>query len=270
MSGMVLKLHIDAALFVIEGSISMRCINCYNTIAEDVEFCPSCNFPIYRAKPATEPQAEPGTGSVERPDTQSSSSEQPLEVAATATATATGVGAGAAAAARPALTRAKPAAAPRATRGRPDSKKRKPVLPRKPGLESRAEKYRKLATGVFTTLAVAGILFYALKSSGFIRTEPDPKSSLQAIATVRSLQSNQAGQTVDQAMTKMLESARAAGTLVGSQGWFVRPVNGGSGKVRVTFSFEEKQGKRQADWLVDLSNNSVEPENDLAASVHKR
>jgi hypothetical protein len=268
---MVLNVHNDAGLRVL-GVVSMRCINCYNTIVEDVAFCPSCNFPIYRAKPATEPQAEPGTGSVERPDTQSSSSEQPLEVAATATATATatGVGAGAAAAARPALTRAKPAAAPRATRGRPDSKKRKPVLPRKPGVESRAEKYRKLATGVFTTLAVAGILFYALKSSGFIRTEPDPKSSLQAIATVRSLQSNQAGQTVDQAMTKMLESARAAGTLAASQGWFVRPVNGGSGKVRVTFSFEEKQGKRQADWLVDLSDNSVAPENDLAASVYKR
>jgi hypothetical protein len=244
----------------------MRCINCYNTIAEDVEFCPSCNFPIYRAKPAPERQAEPGTASVDGSETQPSASEQPLELAATGA----GAGAAAATATRPALTRPKPAAAPRPTRGRPDPKKRKPVLPRKPGLETRAEKYRKLAAGLFTTLAVAGILFYALKSSGFIRTEPDPKASLQAIATVRSLQSNQAGQTVDQVMTKMLESARAAGTLVGSQGWFVRPVSGDSGKVRVTFSFEEKQGKRQADWLVDLSDNSVAPENDLAASVYKR
>jgi hypothetical protein len=265
-SGMVLNVHTDAGLRA-SGVLSMRCINCYNTIADDVEFCPSCNFPIYRAKPAPERQAEPATGSVEHPETQPSASEQPLQLAATAAGA--GAGGAAAAAARPALTRPKPTAAPRGTRGRPDPKKKKPVLPRKPGLESRAEKYRKLAAGVFTTLAVAGILFYALKSSGFIRTEPDPKSALQAIANLRSLPSNQAGQTVDQAMTKMLESARASGTLVSSQGWFVRPVGGGSGKVRVTFSFEEKQGKRQADWLVDLSNNSVAPENDLAASVYK-
>src|SRR5262249_1744270 len=150
--------------------------------------------------------------------------------------------------------------------GLPKNKKKEPALQRRPGVETRAQKYRKLATGIFTVFAVAGILFYALKSSGFIRTEPDPKAALEAIANVRKLPSTDHGLTVDQAMSKMLENARASGTLVSSQGWFVRSVNGD--RVRVIFSFNEKQGKREADWLVDLSNNSILPDNDLAASVY--
>src|SRR5262249_7903484 len=171
---------------------------------------------------------------------------------------------------KPALSTSRPAPALRGKPARPGHRRGKPAQRRGRAGESPGQKALKIAVGIFGTLAVAGALFSSLKSSGFIRSELDSKAALQAIASVRGLQSNQAGLSVDQAMTRMLDGARESGNLVGYQGWVVRPISGDSGRVRVLFSYDEREGQRQAVWLVSLSDNSIAPQNDLAAAVSKK
>jgi len=233
----------------------MRCVNCYNTIGDDVDFCPSCNFPIFRPKSASEPRTEEAAAPEDQLEP-GVASDQSLAAEPSAPKLAPSI-------TRPALAlKSKPAGSAQ--------KRSKPTQRRGRAGERPGQKALKVGVGIVGGLAVAGLLFYALKSSGFIRSELDSRAGLDAIASVRNLQSNQTGVSIDQAMTKMLNGARESGNLVAFQGWIVRPINGDSRRVRVLFSYDEKQGRRQAEWLVSLSDYTIAPQNELAAAVSKK
>src|SRR5262245_26860601 len=120
---MVSNMHIAPGLSPSEV-VSMRCVNCYNSIADDVEFCPSCSFPIIKPRPAAgwqaaaELQGDEPTESGEGLET-ALPSDAPAEPAPAPSAVGL---AAAAAAAKPALSpvpvRTRPSVAPRSARGR--------------------------------------------------------------------------------------------------------------------------------------------------------
>jgi hypothetical protein len=97
---------------------------------------------------------------------------------------------------------------------------------------------------------------------------PRPGSSQFILDKVRKLPSTKSGLSIEQCLTLRLDESQKAGRLKESEGWDVRPID--DTRFKVSFTFEE-QGSRQqrAEWIVDVSSNTVDPQTDLAKNIYK-
>lgn len=120
---------------------------------------------------------------------------------------------------------------------------------------------------ILAVVAIGGYGSYWYVYSSAASSQGDPKTALTAMSQLRRLPSKQPGQTIDEAINAELKKSKESGELVSYQGWTVK-ANGGSSFL-VSFSFEEKTGKKSADWLVNLTNNTFVPQSELATAVHK-
>ena len=84
---------------------------------------------------------------------------------------------------------------------------------------------------------------------------------------LRRLPSREAGKSIEELMNAELQKSRAAGELVSFQGWAVKPYD--SSNFVVSFTYEEKSGRKSAEWLVGPANNTFIPKSELAVNVHK-
>jgi hypothetical protein len=119
-------------------------------------------------------------------------------------------------------------------------------------------------------VAALGTGAYAYFSPLARSNEPEPKAVLTALDTLRQMPSKEEGLTIDGWLNRELEKCRRVGNLVAYQGWTVKRVEGTGRLVRLIFSYEEVGNLRQqAEWLVDLGENSFTPQNELAVSISK-
>ena len=105
---------------------------------------------------------------------------------------------------------------------------------------------------------------------GYIYSPP-PKEHAQAIMTTinqtKNRPSKKDGSTLDQALKDTLKKSKEDGNLVSYQGWSCQSRDNGS--FMVTFAFEEKDGRREASWLVDTTNNQFIPQTELAVALSR-
>ncbi|MBI3654584.1 MAG: hypothetical protein HY231_26435 [Acidobacteria bacterium] len=95
----------------------------------------------------------------------------------------------------------------------------------------------------------------------------NPTAALAAMTELRKLPSKEEGKTIDDCMNAELKKSKDAGQLLNYQGWTVKPYN--KGTLMISFSFEEKSGKRSADWIVDPQQKTFTPITELANAAHK-
>ena len=108
-----------------------------------------------------------------------------------------------------------------------------------------------------------GTYWYVYASS----PQLDAKSALTAMNQLRRLPSREAGKSIEDLMNAELQKSREAGELVSFQGWAVKPYDPSS--FLVSFTYEEKGGRKSAEWLVGMTNNTFIPKSELAANIHK-
>jgi hypothetical protein len=121
---------------------------------------------------------------------------------------------------------------------------------------------------------VASLIF--LGASGFIAywyvfTTPEnisPKSALEAMNQLRRLPSKQEGKTIEDYLNAEMKKSKDAGHLVGFEGWKIKPYERNS--YLVSFSFDEKDAKKSAEWVVDPQNKIFTPISELATAVQKQ
>jgi hypothetical protein len=121
-----------------------------------------------------------------------------------------------------------------------------------------------LALVVF--LGAAGFLAYI-----YIYSTPDhmsPQPALEAMNQLRRLPSKQEGKTIEDYLNAEMKKAKDAGQLVGFEGWKIKPYERNS--YLVSFSFDEKDAKKSAEWVVDPQNKIFTPISELATAVQKQ
>jgi hypothetical protein len=87
-----------------------------------------------------------------------------------------------------------------------------------------------------------------------------------ALDRVRQSASKQSGMTIEDFLNEEVNKLHEAGRLLEKEGWQVKPLDGKQFLVSFSFEDKDKQQKRAA-WKVDLNNNSLEPQTDLAKDV---
>ena len=162
-----------------------------------------------------------------------------------------------------------------------EKEKRKSVKKKPPLTLHRRDAGRAVAVGWRALLPTGGrwltilIAFLLLGGMGYgtywyiySSSQPqDAKSALNAMNQLRRLPSREAGKSIEDLMNAELQKSKAAGELVSFQGWTVKPYD--SSNFLVSFTYEEKSGRKSAEWLVGLSNNTFIPKSELAANIHK-
>jgi hypothetical protein len=144
--------------------------------------------------------------------------------------------------------------------------------------KKRASSKRKIDFGAIlpggkTMFWIAIVAF--LGASGFlgywyIYSTPDhvsPQPALSAMNQLRGMPSKQEGKTIDDYLIAEMKKSKEAGQLVGFQGWTIKPYQKNS--YLITFSFEEKDAQKSAQWIVDPQNNIFTPISELATAVQK-
>lgn len=114
-------------------------------------------------------------------------------------------------------------------------------------------------------VGISGFLAYS-----YIYATPEhvsPQPALNAINQLRGMPSKQEGKTIDDCLNAEMKKAKDAGQLVGFQGWTIKPYQKDS--YLITFSFEEKDSEKSAQWIVDPQNNIFTPISELATAVQK-
>jgi hypothetical protein len=93
------------------------------------------------------------------------------------------------------------------------------------------------------------------------------KAAVGVMNQLRSLPSKKVGMSLDQCMMDEIKKSREKGQLVNYTGWSVKPSN--PNQYLISFSFEERNGPKSAEWLVDTSLSSFVPQSELAIALHK-
>jgi hypothetical protein len=108
-----------------------------------------------------------------------------------------------------------------------------------------------------------GVYWYVYVSS----PQMDAKSALTAMNQLRHLPAKEPGKSIEDVMNAELKRSKDAGELVSFQGWTVKPYD--TSNYIVSFSYEEKGGKKSAEWVVGMTNNRFIPHSELASNIHK-
>ncbi len=95
----------------------------------------------------------------------------------------------------------------------------------------------------------------------------DPKPALNAMNQLRQLPSKEKGKNIDDYLNAEMKKSKEAGQLVSYEGWTIKPYDKSS--YLISFSYDEKDAKKSADWVVDPKNNIFTPISELANAVQK-
>lgn len=93
------------------------------------------------------------------------------------------------------------------------------------------------------------------------------KAAVGVMNQLRNLPSKKVGMSLDQCLMDEIKKSREKGQLVNYTGWSVKPSN--PNQYLISFSFEERNGPKSAEWLVDTSLSSFVPQSELAIALHK-
>jgi hypothetical protein len=118
-------------------------------------------------------------------------------------------------------------------------------------------------------LLTVGVCVLGGYLSVFYFDDPQPAEVPQhqlALDKLKAKASNYPWMTVEEALDNEVEKCRQAGRLKEAEGWDSRLVDEG---FLVTFSFEEKDKKRKAIWLVSLVYDTYVPQSELAEAIFK-
>jgi hypothetical protein len=88
-----------------------------------------------------------------------------------------------------------------------------------------------------------------------------------ALEKLRARTSNQPWMTVEESLKNEVEKSRKAGRLAEAEGWDVQ--SGERGEFAVVFTFQEKNNKQRAEWLVNPLAETFIPQTDLATMIYK-
>ena len=142
-------------------------------------------------------------------------------------------------------------------------------LPAKP--ERKLPRWVSIAAGTLSALMIAGLGIYLYWYFSHTTFEIDPHLAQPAMQKLRQMPSKQADLTVEQYLNKELERSRRIGNLLSTEGWTVRPIEGSRSKMLISFSFTERDNTEQrAEWLADLSHETVTPQTDLAREAYRQ
>lgn len=119
------------------------------------------------------------------------------------------------------------------------------------------------------------ILSVFIVASGFLvywyvyadSTSISPQLALNSMNQLRRLPSKEEGKNIEEYLNSEMKKSKEAGRLVGYQGWTVKPYEKHS--YLISFSFDEKESSKSADWVVDPKNNTFTPVSELASAVQK-
>ena len=142
------------------------------------------------------------------------------------------------------------------------------VRPRRRQSQRRDISIAKLAgVAVIVLLLIGGYVYFAPLARS---NEPEPKTVLTALDTLKRMPSNEEGLSIDARLNLELEKSKRMGNLVGYQGWTVKRIDGTKSKVFLIFSYDEvDHSHHQAEWLADLEHNQFIPQGELAVSISK-
>jgi hypothetical protein len=161
----------------------------------------------------------------------------------------------------------------------PKGKLAGPASSKKGGSKSKSSRKKKVDVGAMLpgrkVLSWLAILAF-LGASGFLAywyvySTPEhlsPQPALEAMNQLRRLPSKQEGKTIDDYLNAEMKKSRDAGHLVSFEGWKIKPYERNS--YLVSFSFDEKDAKKSAEWVVDPQNNIFTPISELATAVQKQ
>jgi hypothetical protein len=120
---------------------------------------------------------------------------------------------------------------------------------------------------IILTLGVC-ILGSYVSFTYFNNPQPTTKPLHQvALDALKEKVANQPWMNVDQALENEVEKSRNAGRLKEAEGWDVRSAD--NGDFTVSFTFQEKDKKQVATWLVNPMAGTFVPQTDLALLIYK-
>ena len=105
--------------------------------------------------------------------------------------------------------------------------------------------------------------WYVFATPEHLESQP----ALSAMNQLRRLPSKEDGKNIEDYLNAEMKKSKAAGQLVGYQGWTIKPYDRNS--YLISFSYEEKDAKRSAEWVVDPKHNIFTPISELATAVQK-
>src|SRR6185369_2978279 len=120
--------------------------------------------------------------------------------------------------------------------------------PRRRQSQNRELSVAKMAgVAVIALLAIGGYVYFAPLARS---NEPEPKTVLAALDTLKRMPSNEEGLSIDARLNRDLETSKRMRNLVAYQGWTVKRVVGTKSKVILIFSYDEADhSHHQAEWL---------------------
>jgi hypothetical protein len=120
-----------------------------------------------------------------------------------------------------------------------------------------------LLSGLFIAIGL-GVYWYVYSASQPLK----PESAIAVMNALRKMPSKEEGKSIDDCMLATLKNSKDAGQLLNYQGWTVKPYNNNT--YIISFSFEETNGKKSADWIVDPIHKTYTPITELASAAHKQ
>ena len=133
------------------------------------------------------------------------------------------------------------------------------LLPKMPG--------SRIITWVILLLFLGGTGFFVYRYAYATPESITPQSALQAMHQLQRLPSKEEGKNIEDCLNALMTKSREAGKLVGYEGWTIKPYD--KDNYLISFSFDEKEAKKSADWVVDPKNNRFMPISELASAVQK-
>jgi hypothetical protein len=117
-------------------------------------------------------------------------------------------------------------------------------------------------------LVVGGFFGYRYIYQSQEQESVSAKTAVGVMNQLRSLPSNKTGMNLDQCLMDEIKKSRENGQLVNYTGWTIKSPN--PNQYLISFSFEERNGVKSAEWLVDASHSSFMPQSELAIALHKQ
>ncbi|HLG13888.1 MAG TPA: hypothetical protein VJH03_05080 [Blastocatellia bacterium] len=123
---------------------------------------------------------------------------------------------------------------------------------------------------ITATVLVFGLGTYLAMAFWQESSKPvEPGTPQFALDKLRAMPSSKPELTVEQCLEERVDESSNADRLIEPQGWDIKPIEGS--KYKISFTFEEKGNVQQsAEWLVDIGDNTFDPQTDLAKAVTRK
>ena len=117
-------------------------------------------------------------------------------------------------------------------------------------------------------LVVGGFFAYKYVHQPNEQESANAKLAVGVMNQLRSLPSKKNGMNLDQCLMDEIKISKENGQLVSYTGWTIKSPS--PNQYLICFSFEERNGQKSAEWLVDSSRGSFLPQSELAIAMHKQ